>query len=69
VNGRGASLMRRSIDKLNEYAGQLRAAYGLNGLRAYFAVGETDAIDAENVGGLAGLHEWTAARLEELAHA
>lgn len=69
VNGRGQSLMRNSVDKLNEYAGQLRAAYGLNGRRAYFAVGETDAIDAENVGGLAGLQAWTAQRIEEMAHA
>lgn len=69
AGGRGRSLMRNSVDKLNEYAGQLRAAYGLNGRRAYFAVGETGAIDAENVGGLAALQAWTARRIEETAHA
>ena len=69
VTGRSGSLMRHSIDSLNKYAGQLRAAYGLNGRRAYFAVGETEAIDAENVGGLAGLQAWTAERIEEMAHA
>lgn len=65
VDGRGGSLMRKSIDKFNEYAGQLRAAYGLNGRRAYFAVGETGPIDAENVANLSALQAWTAARIEE----
>ena len=69
VNGRGESLMRKSIDGLNKYAGQLRVAYGLNGRRAYFAIGETGLIDAENVGGLAALQAWTAERIEEMAHA
>ena len=69
VTGRGGSLMRHSIDSLNTYAEQLRAAYGLSSRQAYFAVGETGAIDAENVGGLAGLQAWTAERIEEMAHA
>lgn len=68
VDGRGGSLMHKSIDKFNEYAGQLRAAYGLNGRRAYFAVGETGAIDAENVANLSALQTWTAARIEEKRH-
>ncbi len=69
VNGRGNSLMRKSIDALNQYAGQLRQAYGLNGRRAYFAVGETGAIDAENVTHLSALQEWATARIEEKRHA
>lgn len=68
VDGRRGSLMSQSIDRLNEYAGYLRAAYGLNGRRAYFAVGPTGSIDAENVANLAGLQDWTAARFEEMAH-
>lgn len=65
VNGYGGSLMQNSIDSLNQYAGELRAAYGLNGRRAYFAVGPTGAIDGENVANLPALQAWTAARIEE----
>lgn len=68
VDGRRGSLVAQSIDRLNEYAGQLRAAYGLNSRRAFFAVGPAGPIDAENVANLAGLQAWMATRIEEAAH-
>jgi len=63
-NYRG-SLMQNSIGRFDEYAGQLRAAYGLNGRRAYFAVGVDKPVDGEDVTSLPGLQAWTAARIEE----
>lgn len=68
VDGFGGSLMQKSIARLDEYAGQLRAAYGLNSQRAYFVVGAAGSVDAENVRNLVALQEWTSARLQEAGH-
>lgn len=63
ANNRGGSLMDNAVRKLDEYAGQLRAAYGLNGNRAFFAVADRSLSDAEDVGNLAALQDWLAAQI------
>lgn len=62
------SLMNSSIAKLNEYATQLRRAYGLNGQRAYLSLSNAPVSEAENVATLAQLQAWTAAKIAEVTH-
>lgn len=65
ADNRGGSLMENAIRKLDNYAGDLRAAYGLNGQRAYFTVGATALSDAEDTGSLLAVQAWTAERIQE----
>lgn len=68
ANNFNGSLMQNSIRKLDEYAAAVRAAYSLNGRRAYFAVAAADFNGAQNVRTLPALQQWTAAQIQEAAH-
>jgi CRISPR system Cascade subunit CasC len=59
------SLMENSIKRLDEYAAQLRTAYGLNGRRAYFAIPAVDLTGAENAQSLPALQTWALAQIQE----
>lgn len=68
ANNFNGSLMQNAIRKLNDYAASVRAAYGLNGRRAYFAVAAADFAGAQNVHTLPALQQWAAAQIQEAAH-
>ncbi len=59
------SLVHNSVKKLNEYATNLRTAYGLNGRRAYFAVIPAELTDANNVQSMPALQQWAVTQIQE----
>ncbi|MCI0396336.1 MAG: type I-E CRISPR-associated protein Cas7/Cse4/CasC [Chloroflexi bacterium] len=62
------SLMGSSVAKLNEYAGQVRKAYSLNGQRAYLSLADVPISNAEGQDTLAQLQAWAAAKIAEATH-
>ena len=62
------SLMDNSIRKLNGYAMELRAAYGLNGQRAYFTVGASEIDNAQDQSSLPQLQQWLVNEIAEMAN-
>jgi CRISPR system Cascade subunit CasC len=62
------SLMVNSINKLDEYAAQVRAAYGLNGRRAHFTIPAIDLTGSENVQSLPALKDWAISQIQEVAN-
>ena len=67
VDNYNGSFMQNSIRKLDEYATQLRSAYGLVGRRAYFTVESIDLKDCDDVRSLLGLRKWTIEQIQGLA--
>ena len=59
------TLMQNSIKKLDEYAADLRTAYGLNGRRAYFSITPSKVKDTLDVQSLSALQQWAAAQIQE----
>ena len=64
-HNRGDSLMANSIKKLDEYAGQIKTAYGLNGRSAYFTTTPNAVTIATNVNSLPALQEWAVNQIQE----
>ncbi len=57
------SLMDVSVAALDDYAKRLRKVYGLNGSRAYTAVGDYEITGADEQNSLADLETWLAAQV------
>lgn len=62
------SLTQNAIMKLDKYAGKLRAAYTLDGKRAYMTVEDASFDDAEALPSLQALQSWLDKQIEEASN-
>ncbi len=67
VGNYNGSLMDNSIKQLNDYAANLRRAYGLNGRRAFFSVLDVQVKDAADQKSLSALCDWAEQQIKEVA--